>query len=254
MKIFFTSRNYKFIILIIVLCFFKNNSSAESNIKPNEDSKTDNFDIKKASFLLPQPLTKDKYSSALYFLNVYIPSAWTLENIKAPMFYYTGKYTLPYGLNLQAGLATLFISNRINLGPFWNYSINNYHFGVGYQVAFNYGVLNQFGFNTTLTGWEQQPSATIGYSFETMAVTLRGDLYWTNALYVSEGDYVIPYTNGFLNGYSFSLNLEQRLWKNRVMSFGIKWNYLKYHILAWPSFPVNRNRYEVPEIQMGLNF
>jgi hypothetical protein len=254
MQILFKKEHLKYTFIIVFLFLFFSSSSAENAFTANEDSLSDSFNIKDASFLLPQPLSSGKYSSAIYLLNLVTPKAWTLDNIKAPMLCYSAKYTLPHGFNLQASLATLFISNRINLGPFWNYSANNWHFGAGYQVVFNYGRLNEFGFKTTLTGWEQQPSATIGYSFKTMALTLRSDLYWTNALYVSEGDNMIPYTNGFLNGYSFSLNLEQRLWKNHVMSFGFKWSYLKYHILAWPAFPVNNNRYAVPEFQMGLNF
>ena len=250
MKLFYFRKGLSLLIALALTCIANPKASGETVVSQPADT----FDIRDASFLLPQPLPKGNYSSALYFLNVVIPSDWTHDIIKAPMFCYAAKYTITNTLNLQGSLSTLFVSNRINLGPFWNYSTQHVHFGIGYQVAFNYGILNEFGFHTTLTGWEQQPSATIGYSFQTMAVTLRGDLYWTNSMYVSEGDNTIPYTDGFLNGYSVSLNLEQRLWKNRVMSFGIKWNYLKYHILAWPAFPVNQYRYDVPEFQLGLNF
>lgn len=78
--------------------------------------------------------------------------------VNAPMFNYSAKYALSKGFNLQGELSTLFISNRLSAGPFWNYQKENLYLGVGYQVAFNYGVLKQFGFNTVLTGWEQQPS------------------------------------------------------------------------------------------------
>src|SRR5688500_12309074 len=158
-------------------CFAK-----ERHFNPQQDTIPDGFNVKNASFLLPQALPPYKFSSALYLLNIVTPKDWTLDNIKAPMICYAAKYTLPRGFNVQGSLSTLFISNRINLGPFWNYSDNNFHLGIGYQVAFNYGLLNQFGFNTTLTGWEQQPSVTLGYSFKTMALTLRGDLYYTTAL------------------------------------------------------------------------
>jgi len=245
-------------LLILLFVFgipcFTNAATLPASDNETDSVSIDHFDIRDASFLLPQCLPPGHYSSALFLLNIVVPPDWSHDIIKAPMFCYAGKYTLTNSLNLQGSLSTLFVSTRVNMGPFWNYSLPRVHFGIGYQVAFNYGVLKQFGFNTTLTGWEQQPSITIGTNFKTMALTLRGDLYWTNALYVSEADNTIPYTDGFLNGYSVSLNLEQRLWKNRVMSFGFKWNYLRYHILAWPAFPVNKYRYDVPEIQFGLNF
>jgi hypothetical protein len=214
----------------------------------------DRFDIRDASFLLPQPAPSGSYSSSLILCNVLIPKDWTLDLIKAPMLCYAGKLALPEGFSLHGGIFTLFVSNRLYLGPAWSYSAGHVHFGAGYQVGFNYGILNQFGFHTTLTGWEQQPNLTVGYSFNTMAVILRGDLYWTTALYLSEGDNTIPFTHSFINGYSISCSLEQRMWANRVVSFGLQWNYLRYHVLAWPAFPVNRYRYDVPEFRLGLNF
>jgi hypothetical protein len=213
----------------------------------------DSFDIFAASFILPQPLPSGHFHSSLAILYVVTPRDWTLDNIKAPMFSYQAKYTLPLGFNLQAGLATLFISNRIYLGPYWNYKIKNNYIGLGWQAVWNFGVLNQFGFATMLTGWEQQPSLAFGHAFKTTAATFRADLYWTNSFYLSEGGHTIPYTNSYTNGYSFTGSFEQKLYKNRALSFGLKMYYVKYMIIAWPAFPVNGKRYWVPEFQIGLN-
>lgn len=214
----------------------------------------DRYNISAHSFLLPQPLPAGKYSHSLSIYYVVPPKDWTLDIVNAPMFNYTGKYTLPKGFNLQGGISSLIVSNRLNLGPFWNYTVNNFHFGVGYQVAFNYGFLKQFGFNTILTGWEQQPSITIGHNFGKTTFTLRGDLYYTTALYISEGGNRVPSPDPFVNGYSVTGSFEQRLHKNRVISLGLKMNYLRYHILAWPALPVNSYRYFIPEFQIGWNF
>lgn len=214
----------------------------------------DTFNIRTGSFLLPQRLPKGKYSHAIYILYIVPPKDWTLDAVIAPMFQYSAKYTLPKGFNLQGSAASLIISNRFNAGPFWNYDVNNFHFGVGYQVAFNFGFLTQFGFNTIMTGWEQQPSLTAGYSFGKTAVTVRGDLYYTTDLNLSEGGNVISNKDPFLNGWSVNASFEQRIHKNRVMSLGFKLSYLRYHVLAWPAFPVNSYRYFVPEFQLGLNF
>jgi hypothetical protein len=226
--------------------------SIESAAAPPVD--TGRFIIRDESFLLPQAHRKGNYSSALFLYNVFTPKDWTLDMIKAPMLGYSAKYALTDNVELQGGIATIFVSTRINAGPFWNHSFRSFHLGIGYQAAFNYGILKSFGYNTVLTGWEQQPSISMGYSFQEMAITMRTDLYWTNVLYLQEGDNTIPFNNSFVNGYSFTFSLEQRLWSNRVMSFGFKWNYLRYHILAWPAFPVNSYHYPVPEFQLGLNF
>ena len=244
-----TSSNYKkrrtiLIFSMLVACLFS----------IGQKKQTDTFDIYKASFLLPQPLPGGHYSSSISVLYVVTPRDWTDDIIAAPMFFYQAKYTLPKGFNVQASWASLIISNRILLGPYYDYKLpNNNYIGLGWQVAWNYGILNQFGFSTTLTGWEQQPSVTFGHAFSKTALMVRADLYWTNALYFSEGKNVIPFTNSFINGYSFSANFEQKLYKNRALDLGFKLDYIRYHIIAWPAFPVNAKRYWVPEFTIGLN-
>jgi hypothetical protein len=221
---------------------------------PASGQDTTRFNIKDYSFLLPQPLPAGKYSHAIYLQYVVPPKDWTLDAVVAPMFNYTGKYTLPKGFNLQAGLSSLIISNRLNVGPFWNYSTDNWHFGAGFQVAYNLGFLFSFGFNSVLTGWETQPSLTVGYSFEKSSFVLRGDLYNTLDISISEAGNTISSNERFVNGYSFMLSYEQRLTRNRVMSLGFKLNNLRYHIIAWPALPASKYRYFMPEFQIGLNF
>ncbi len=212
------------------------------------------FDIHRGSFLLPQPLPAWKYSQAISVYYVVPPKDWTLDMVKAPMINYSGKYTLPYNFNFQAGLSTLLVSNRLNFGPFWNIAFDRNYIGIGYQVAFNYGILKQFGFNTVLTGWEQQPSLTLGHRFERTALTIRGDYYYTSTLVFSEGGNDVPIARPFTNGYSVTGTFEQRLIGRRAMSLGLKINYLRYHIIAWPALPVNSYRYVIPEFQIGFNF
>ncbi len=227
-------------------------SVATNSIAQAQD--TSRFDIKEYSFLLPLPKSAWKYSHAIYVQWVVPPKDWTLDAVTAPMFNYTGKYTLPKNFNVQAGLSSLIISNRLNLGPFWNYSTGNFHFAAGYQIAYNFGWLLGFGFNTTLTGWEGQPSLTAGYSFEKTSVVIRGDLYSTLDISLTEGGNTISANERFLNGYSVTLSYEQRLTRKRTMSLGFKINYLRYHIIAWPALPASKYRYFMPEFQIGLNF
>ena len=228
-------------------------TTGEGAFAQNAGDKSDTFSINRSSFILPQPLPKGKYTHSIGIFYVIVPKDWSLDNIQAPMFNYTGKYTLPKGFNVQGSISTLIVSNRFTLGPWWNYSFNNnFHVGVGYQIAFNAGVLKEFGFNTVLTGWETQPSVMVGYSFPKSALTVRGDLYYMEAFYLQSGGNVVPFTDRTFNGYSITTTLEQRLWRNRLMSFGVKLNVVRYHILAWPAFPVNRYRYLVPEFQYAL--
>lgn len=249
------TRNHFTILSLAIASFFINSGNVfATGLAINDSLLNDDFNIRTGSFLLPQAKPAGKYSSAIYLMNVFVPPDWTLDMIKAPMLCYSGKYTLPKNLDVRANFATLFVSTRIDAGLWWNHSHNNFHYGAGYQVAFNYGVLKQFGYHTVLTGWEHQPGIAAGYSFKKMALTVRGDLYITEALNLGEGGYWINYSDNFINGYSITTSLEQRLVKNKVMSIGLKWGYLRYHILAWPAFPVNQNHYDVPEVHLGYNF
>lgn len=215
---------------------------------------SDSFDIKRASFYLPQPNLLKKYTSSIGVVYVVPPADWTHDIVAAPMFVYQGKYALPKGFNVQASLSTIFISNRILFGPFWDHKINeDYYLGLGWQLAWNYGRLYEFGFSTTITGWEQQPSITIGRMFKKSALILRGDLYWNTDLSISEGGNKVPSANPFINGYSFFLNYEQKLYKNRALSLGLQMDYVRYHIIAWPAFPVNGKHYWLPEFKISLN-
>ena len=236
--------------LVSLVCFAVRGQDVKS---ADTKDAADSFDIRKASFFLPQPLPASKYSHMIGLDYVVVPREWTLDIINAPMLYYAGKFTLPYGFNVQTSLSTLFVSYRFLLGPYWNYSINNFSFGAGWQVAFNYGILNQFGFNTKLVIWEQEPSLSVGYSFKKFSLTLKASTIWTNAYYENQGGHVVPHKNSFDDGYSVGAIIEQRLWKNRILSFGAKTSFLRYHIIAWPAFPVNQYRYWVPEFFIGLS-
>ena len=253
MKLLLNISRLWIILLLLMLCAGSYSYAQSTVSTSNTDSPDDGFDIKQKSFLLPQALPPFKYTQHFEVQYIVVPKDWTTESLTAPMFAYAGKYTLPYGFNLQASLATLFISYRLNLGPYWNYSVNNFHFGAGYQVAFGLGFLKQFGFNTTLNIWEQQPSLTAGYSFKKIAVVFRGDMYLTSSLNETQAGHTVSYPS-FLNGYSITGSIEQRLWKNNLLSFGVKMNDLKYHIIAWPAFPVNQYRYWIPEFDLGLSF
>lgn len=216
-------------------------------------AQSDPFNIASKSFLLPQPQPKGKFTQALSIYYVVPPRIWTLDMVNAPMFNYSAKYSLGKGFNLQGGLSSLIISNRFNFGPYWNHQFGNNFLGIGYQLGFNLGMLNHFGFESTLTGWEQQPSITWGHDFGKTALTVRGDLYYTSSMNVSHGGNKIAYNSGFINGGSITTSFEQRLYKQKTMSLGLKINYLAYHILAWPALPVNSYRYIFPEFQIGLN-
>ncbi len=253
MKIQITPAVLKMMFIIAFTLSQITSNAQEMQPKYNVVSNYQSFNIKSASFLLPLAHPAWHYYHSISFSYVDIPPAWTLDRINAPMLSYNAKFSLPYGLNVQTSLSTMIVSNRLNIGPFWNFSIHNYHFGIGYQLAYNLGFLNQSGYDTKFSGWEHQPSVTAGYSFKKFAIILRGDYYWTKSIDLNEGGHTLHLWNGMNNGYSVSASIEQRLYKNKVVSLGVKVNNIRYHFVAWPAFPVNQYSYIVPEFTLGIN-
>ena len=252
MKIIINRKVLRLIFIFSLTIAEKYNYGQQILAKYKTDSNADSFDIKSASYLLPQAHPKWHYYHSFSFSYVDIPAAWALQKVNAPLITYQAKFSLPYGLDLQGSLATVYVSNRLNVGPSWNYSIHHYHIGIGYQIAYDFGELNQFGFKTKFSGWEQQPFISAGYSFKKIAVILKWDLYLANSIDFDEGGHSVPMWDSFTNGYSISAGIEQRLYRNKLISVGIKLNNIRYHFLAWPAFPVNQNNYWVPEFQLGI--
>jgi hypothetical protein len=217
------------------------------------ETEIDSSSIKNNSSILPVRHPKGTYLHSIGIQYVVPPKDWTLDIVKAPMFNYSGKYSLPGGFDIEGGLSTIIVSNRFYAGPYWNWDNDNFHIGVGVQVAYNLGYLSEFGFKTVLTGLEEQPSITLGYNFNRTAIILRGDLYYTSDLSVSEGGHTVDFNEHFINGYSFLLAYEQPLHNKTLMYLGLKMGYLRYHIIAWPALPVNSYHYWVPEFHVGIN-
>jgi hypothetical protein len=252
MKILLNHKILEIIFIIGLAITDKYTYGQKMEVKYKMAPDYDSFDIKSVSYLLPQAHPQWRYYHTFSFSYLDIPAAWVLQKINAPLITYNAKFSLPYGFDLQASLATVYISNRLNFGPSWNYSIHNYHFGIGYQIAYDFGELNQYGYKTKFSGWEQQPFITASYSFKKIAIILKGDLYQTNYINFNEGGHSVPMWNSFTNGYSISASIEQRLYRNKLISVGIKLNNIRYHFLAWPAFPVNHYNYWVPELQLGI--
>ncbi|MFI5156777.1 MAG: hypothetical protein ACHQEM_11350 [Chitinophagales bacterium] len=212
------------------------------------------FEITTRSFILPEVQPKWRYSQAISFSYVDLPNNWTLNQINAPILTYSSKFSLPAGFNLQASLSTLVISNQLEFGPFWNYSSNHFHFGVGWQAAYSLGFLNQFGYKSTVSGWTQEPCLIAGHSFRKSALTLKVNLYLNNKVQFHEGGHELPMYQTFFNGYAISGSFEQRIYKNKVLQLTVKLNSVNYYFLAWPVFPGSQSRYLIPEFKVGLNF
>ena len=98
-----------YFVLFVRGCFCQ-----RDNILTNKkDTVPGEFNIKCKLFITAG--NAKRYPSALYLLNVVVPSDWTIL-LRPRCFVMRLNTRCSSGFNLQSSLATLFISNRINLG------------------------------------------------------------------------------------------------------------------------------------------
>lgn len=210
------------------------------------------FDIAKASLYYPHRFETGKWGMEVAISQVKLPFDWLENSIQAPLFQYHVNLGLPKGFALDSRFSTLFVSNQVSLGPRWNWRKENFSFNVGYDLAFAFGFLNQFGFDTKMNSWSNIPNASVGYRLGDLAFTLRGEVNIVTSLYTEQGENVVASDRNFNNGYTIALYCEQRISRDNVIVLGLKNSLAKYHFMAWPAFSTFNRYYNIPEFYIGL--
>lgn len=212
------------------------------------------FDIRERSMYLPAPQKAWKFDHSLSLAQIYLPKDWLEQSVSGPMFEYKANFALPKGFALNGNFNTLFVANETRLGASWNHSFNNrLHLGVGYQVAFDFGILREFGYNNTIQVWQHHPTVRLGYNRKDIAFTVQGKLDFISSAKLSLADYVSNnLTGSMLNGYSAGIFIEQRLTRRNSICFGFIANFDKFNILGWPALNTVSHKYFIPEINIGF--
>ncbi len=212
----------------------------------------DNFDIVSASIYYPHRFKPGDFSMELALSQVSLPFDWLETAVQAPLFHFHANYGLPKGFAIDGRFSSLFISNQLSLGPRWNFEAKRLSFNVGWDVAYTFGYLNQFGFDTSVQSWINYPNASVGLKFKDIAFTLKGEYVVVTSFSSKQGENEVTNDRNFSNGGTLALYMEQRMHKNRVVILGFKGSYAKYHFMAWPAFSTFNRFYFIPEFYVGV--
>ncbi|MBI2619240.1 MAG: hypothetical protein HYW57_04100 [Ignavibacteriales bacterium] len=172
--------------------------------------------------------------------------------LTTPLLEYQIQYGLAENFQLEARATSIIASNHLSAGAKWIFGRNPFGFSVGSDLAFWFGSLNIGGFDNTVTGWILYPNVSAGYDFGPFTVTLKVELNMLLSQNKRTGEITVQETSNTFNGGAFTIYLEQPLWKDNYVAFGIKSNFLKYYYVAWPGFPTFERYSYVPEFFMGL--
>jgi hypothetical protein len=174
-------------------------------------------------------------------------------SIRWPLFTLEAHYGLPKNFLLDGRINTQIITNHLLLGGKWVYApYERLHLSVGYDLAYWFGQLKQYGFNNTAHGWINYPNLTIGYDFGKVALSVKAEASIVTSLTTYADDIKVSTDQSFFNGGSFTVYLEQPLWKDNTISLAYRANFLKFFYPEWLLFPTINKFYFIPELEVGF--
>lgn len=206
------------------------------------------FDLTSKSMRFPHQYKKWGFQTSVGFSMVKPPFDLVENAIQAPLVNFHTTFGMPLGFSLEGDITTLVVSNQIALGPRWNFIYKNFSFNLGYDLAFLAGWMKFGGFNNTGTGWVHYPNASIGFKTRDVAFTLKGEVVILGQIMLKAGDNEVDRKKDYFNGGTLALYVEQRLWKDKVLTIGLKDNYVKLYWPCWFLFTTFDRYYHVPEL------
>lgn len=239
------------IILWILVLFGIYNMAHAQKTSPATES---DFNIHKHTIALPTPGKPFSFKHQVNLELVSLPKEWLESSVNIPFPGYKGRWHLPVGFALDYSVQSIIISNQIKLGGKYLYTYKQIHAGIGFDGNLGLGWLNGYGFdNAMLRTFQIEPNFAIGVHFNQQALSLEGRYRYMYDYRMSTGSVLMKESRDVFNGFTLSLNIEQRLTKSKVMQIGIAINYARFHILAWPVFNPVKEQYAMPQFNIGLN-
>lgn len=206
-------------------------------------------DIEKSTFYFPHSYEINKAVKLVGLATAKLPEdvVETDDVIRAPLFSAELKYGLPENFVLYGGITTNIVTYHFALGGSWNYNFARFGIAAGTDVAFWFGRLKQFGFNTSYTGWIMYPNVSIGYRFNKFSISLKSEAVLDLAETSKNGNIEVSDNGEFFNGLTFGIYLEQPLWKDNYVVIGARATYLKFYYPMWAAFSTFDRKFYIPE-------
>ena len=227
----------RFLVLIIITFLSRGNLFSQQL----------NFNDK--TFFFPHPYQTQQMISSLGLSTAKLPEdvVETDDIFRAPLFSYRMKYGLPENIVAEGGVETNIVTWHFSLGPKWNYQLDRMGFSVGTDIAYWFGKLKQFGFDTKFTGWILYPNISAGYQFNKFTISLKSEIVLNLGEKSTNGTSEVSDDLDFFNGWTLGVYLEQPLWKDNFVVIGIRSTFLKFYYPMWATFSTFDRTFYIPE-------
>ena len=214
-----------------------------------------NLSIRENSFYFPHSLVQGEVLHTLGLTTAKLPEdvVETDDVFRAPLFSYRIKYGLPENFITEGSVESNFITFHFAGGAKWNHEFGKFSLSAGTDVAFWFGYLKQFGFDTKIDGWNLYPNLSVGYAFPNFSVSVKSELLFILAQSTRNGDIKTQNTYSTFSGYSFGVYIEQPLWKDNFVVVGFKSNFTKFYYPMWAAFSTFDRFFYIPEFVFSFN-
>jgi hypothetical protein len=208
------------------------------------------------SFLYPQRLPSGnlKYLAGMSLANLPEDVIESDDLFRAPLFKFHALYGIPKNFSIEGSLNTNLVTWHFSLGPKWNYVFDKLSFALGYDVAYLFGGLKQFGFDSSIKGWMNYPNVAIGYKFSKFTISVKGELVLVTSLTETADDLEVESDINTFSGYTLTTVVEQALWKENYFLVGLKINWVKFYYPQWAAFSTFDRLFFIPELTVGFVF
>jgi len=233
---------FAFFLIFIFLLAVENLTAQDISIRSN-------------SFYYPHSLNQNEIMQTIGLSSAKLPEdvVETDDVFRAPLFSYRIKYGLPENFLAEGSIESNFITFHLAAGPKWNREFGKLSLSVGGDVAFWFGALKQFGFNTKMDGWNAYPNLSIGYVFPNFSVSIKSELLLILTQSTRNGDIKTENTFDTFSGYSIGVYIEQPLWKDNFVVIGFKSNFTKFYYPMWAAFSTFDRFFYIPEFVFSFN-
>ncbi len=211
--------------------------------------------VSKNSFVYPEVQEFGKIKHLISLTLAKLPEDAVEEAssyIYAPLINYEVLYGLPWGFKVYGNATTNWITFHLSAGPKWHYQYKRISIALGYDVAYVYGRLFKFGFNSKIKGWLNYPNITLGVAFNKFTMSFKADATFITSVEQFNDDIEVGTDRNRIAGVSLGVFVEQPLWNNNYVTLAFKGNYTRLYYPAWAVFPTWDRYNFIPEVIIGL--
>jgi hypothetical protein len=203
----------------------------------------------KRTFIYPNGNQPFKFNSTISVILTKLPLDWIETAKTEPIVLLATQYSLPVHFSIDAGVQSNFKSNLVRMGSKYHYSYGAFSASAGIDAAFQYHYAKAYESVNKVWGWASYPNLSIGYTTADLSFTLISELNYIYSQNIKYEEVKILHSENILAGYSVGLYVEQKLFKEQVLTLGLINNFQKQFFTSVSTF--NRYYY-IPQIYFGL--